>query len=46
MTAAVLMSAGIACLLASTIEGRKVGGIWFFRLGRLRFSYCVARVIR
>lgn len=22
---------------------RKVGGIWFFRLGRIRVSYCIAR---
>lgn len=22
---------------------RKVGGIWFFRCGRARFSFCLAR---
>jgi hypothetical protein len=23
---------------------KKIGGIWFFRLGRLRFSFCIAKV--
>ena len=25
------------------LSARKVGGIWFFKVGRLRFSFCVAR---
>jgi hypothetical protein len=24
------------------MSAKKVGGIWFFRAGRLRFSFCVA----
>lgn len=46
MTPILYMLAGVACLLVASTDGRKVGGIWFFRLGRLRFSCCVARVIR
>lgn len=33
-----------ALKLEETIMGaRKVGGIWFFRCGRARFSFCLAR---
>lgn len=28
---------------AINASARKVGGIWFFRLGRFRLSFCVAR---
>ena len=31
--------------LAANLRVRKVGGIYFARLFRVRFSFCVARVI-
>lgn len=27
------------------MSARKVGGIWFFRVARLRFSFCIARKV-
>lgn len=28
------------------IRARKVGGIWFLRLGRLQFSFCLCREVK
>lgn len=36
-------AAMLTLFAAAHIQARKNGGIWFFRLGRLRASFCVAR---
>ncbi|MFN3612627.1 hypothetical protein [Tepidimonas sp.] len=40
---AVMAAADVYSMLHSKATARKVGGIWFFKAGKLRFSFCIAR---
>lgn len=33
-------------LRAFNVDWKKVGGIWFVKIGRLTFSFCVSRAYR